>query len=107
VLDPFTNENRTLKPIFPGIYGSPPSPSWDGWGETVYDSTVSEVVYIQGDVDGPYYYVLWNIQKAIKVVDIQVIGEFNGIPHWSPDGKQFAVAPSMFSNRGFKSQVQL
>jgi len=98
VLDPFTGGQQTLQPDFPGIYDVPPLPIWDGWGETVYDPTLTRVVYLQGDVSGPFYYVLWDTQNSKQVSDIQIIGELSAIPRWSPDGKQFTLAPSLFEN---------
>jgi hypothetical protein len=99
VINPFTGERRILRPDYPDIYDFPPVPSWRGWGETVYDSTLTRVVYLQGGEDGspsPIHYVLWDIEKKQSRVSLKIIGDLETVPRWSPDGSRFALAPSLF-----------
>jgi hypothetical protein len=65
-LNPFTGEEQILCPDYPDILSTPPIPYWDGWGVTVYDPSLSRVVYPQegeGTAQSPINYVLWDITK--------------------------------------------
>lgn len=97
VLNPFTEERHTLKVDYPDIYNFYPIPNWDGWGITVFNPALTRVVYFKGGVSGPFYYVLWDMQNKSQITDFQIIGDLNAIPRWSPNGEQFAFAPSLFS----------
>jgi hypothetical protein len=97
VFNPFTGERQTVKVDYPNIYNLYPLPDWDGWGVTVYNQTLTQVVYLEGDVSGPLYYVLWDLQKKSQITNLQIVGDLDANPRWSPDGEQFAVAPSLFS----------
>ena len=66
-------------------------------GVTAYDPTSTKLAYLQGDISGSYYYVLWDIEREEPITSIQVIRDFNAIPRWSPDGEAFAFAPSLYS----------
>ncbi len=96
-LDPFTGEQESLKPDFPGMYHQYPVPNWKGWGVTAYNPTATRLTYLQGDGSGPWHYVFWDIEKEKPITSFQVIGEFNAIPRWSSYGEAFAFAPSLFS----------
>ena len=97
VFNPFTGERQILKVDYPNIDNAFPVPNWDGWGVTVYNPTLTRVVYFQGDVSGPLYYVLWDVQHKSQITNFQIIGDLEAIPRWSPHGEQFAFAPSLFS----------
>lgn len=96
-LDPFTNEREYFKPDLPGMYDVVPRLNWDGWGVTAYDPSRTRVAYLQGEVSGPYHYVLWDLEQQEPVTGIQVIGQFHVVPRWSPDGETFAFAPSLYA----------
>jgi len=100
VLNPFADErSKILEPEFPGIYATYTAPNWDGWGETVYDPTLNWVIYLQGGLDEPLNYLLWDIRQKKTVALFQVSRELSAVPTWSPDGKLFALAPALFSTR--------
>jgi dipeptidyl aminopeptidase/acylaminoacyl peptidase len=95
ILDAFSGKSEVLSPDFPGIYDLYPLPSWDGWGETAYDSALSRVVYLQGGASGPINYVLWDIKHQQSLAVFEIAGELTTVPRWSPDGQSFAFAPSL------------
>jgi hypothetical protein len=98
MLNPFTGERRILRPDFPDIYAEYLVVDWDGWGETVYDPTLTRVVYLSSRVG----YVLWDLETH------QVLAKLRSYylhpPRWSPDGAQFVVAadPDQQFNTGFE-----
>jgi len=95
VLNPFTGGRQILSPEFLDIYDSSLLGIWSGsgLGATAYNSLLNKVVYLQGD-SGIYQYVLWDIEQQHKLANFEVVIEGNAIPRWSPDGSQFAFAPS-------------
>jgi Tol biopolymer transport system component len=98
-LDPFTGARRNLSPDLPDIYNAPDGPHWQGFGETAYDPTLNEVVYLQGGKDGstsPIHFVLWDTKTSRSLASFQIVGDLETVPRWSPDGKAFAFAPSLF-----------
>jgi len=99
LLNPFTGERKNLPRDFPNMYDLPPLPNWDGWVETVYSPSMTRAVYLKGDVSGPLYYVLWDPQQSKEVSNVQIIGDLDAIPRWSPNGERFAFAPSLFLNK--------
>ncbi|NOT05698.1 MAG: hypothetical protein HOP27_13965 [Anaerolineales bacterium] len=100
VLNPFTNKRQELSANYPNIYNQKPLPNWDGWGITAFNPQLDQVVYLEGDVSGPYYYTLWDIQKKEAITQIQAPGDISTIPRWSADSDKFAIAPSLFSKMG-------
>lgn len=86
MLNPFTGERRILRPDFPGIYVEYPVFFWEGWSETMYDPTLTRVVY-PSSRDG---YVLWDLQSQRALVNFRSF--ISHPPRWSPDGTQFVVA---------------
>ena len=100
ILNPFTNERQELSVNYPNIYNQKPLPNWDGWGITAFSPQLDQVVYLEGDVSGPYYYTLWDIQKKDAITQIQAAGDISTIPRWSAGGDKFAIAPSLFSKMG-------
>jgi hypothetical protein len=90
ILNPFTGERRVLHPDFPDIYDMPSVPDWDGWGETMYDPTLTRVVYPRWIDSGTYEYTLWDL-RGEEVLNTFLF-TFFPIPRWSPDGLRFVVA---------------
>src|SRR5258706_2209125 len=97
VFNPFTGARQIVKVDYPNIYNPSPWPDWDGWGVSAYNLTLTQVVYLEGGVSGPFYYVLWDIQHKSQVTNFQISDDLNAIPRWSLDGKKFAFAPSLVS----------
>jgi hypothetical protein len=94
VLNPFTGKMQIVKVDYPNIYNLSPMV---GLRVSAYNLTLTRVVYLEGGVSGPFYYVLWDIQHKSQVTNFQISDDFNVIPCWSLDGKQFAFAPSLAS----------
>ena len=84
MLDLFTGQRRILRPDFPQIYDTYPVLEWEGWSETVYDPTLTRVVY-----PGPGY-VLWDLEVGHALATL--VSNLLHPPRWSPDGAQFVVA---------------
>jgi hypothetical protein len=84
MLNPFTGERRVLPPDFPEISYEYPVLDWEWWGETIYDPTLTRVVY-----PGPGY-VLWDLESNRALATLR--SRFLHPPRWSPDGAQFVVA---------------
>jgi len=91
VLDPFTNKQQELFPDYPDIYES--YPLEEPWGPTVYDSTLTRVVYGRATSEGRFPTVLWNRETKQDIVLLEGRPIYR-IPEWSPDGQQFAVIKS-------------
>ncbi len=105
VLDIASGQEKLLIPNFPDIYALDTQFNWNGWGETVYDSTLSQVVYASYPTDS-YYYALWdmNIEQSIAVLPpINTIISFARGPKWSPDDSQ-VVMPSTINFQGQASE---
>ena len=100
VLNPFTNEQRIIKPDFSGfpVTSSADLPYWEGrWG-TIYDPTLNYVVYprVIENKDEMYTYAVWDLSQRRLVTTLDEIfsslSAFNGpfpMPKWSPDGSRF------------------
>jgi Tol biopolymer transport system component len=86
MLNPFTGERRILRPDFPDIYAEYPVIDWERWSETVYDPTLTRVVYLSSR-DA---YVLWDLESNRALATLS--SQFLHPPRWSPDGTQFVVA---------------
>jgi dipeptidyl aminopeptidase/acylaminoacyl peptidase len=95
VLNLFTGERQIVKVDYPNIYNL--SPMVGFLGVSAYNLTLTRVVYLEGGVSGPFYYVLWDIQHKSQITNFQISDDLNAIPRWSLDGKQFAFAPSLVS----------
>ncbi len=55
VLNPFTNERYFLEADYPDVF-------YDYWWRIIeYNGNLDQVVYLQGDISGPFYYTLWDI----------------------------------------------
>jgi len=108
VLNPATGARRILNPNFPDIYNVYYAPNWLGHGETAYDPTLSEVVYLRGGRDGsptPTSYELWDLNSAQSVANFEVVAasgsgprgaDLESTPRWAPNGEHFAFALNHF-----------
>ncbi|MCI0563891.1 MAG: hypothetical protein MN733_35910, partial [Nitrososphaera sp.] len=95
LLNPYTGERQVLLSDYPGIYYFPPIPDWDSWGITVYDPTLSRVVYLQAITEGEYLYSLWDLQTQRLLGSMRAAFMETGYlpaPVWSPDGSRFVVS---------------
>ncbi len=96
LLDPFTGQRQVLKPDFTGIYETPKA-YWDGWGGTLYDPTLTRVIYPYLGDDDLYTYALWDLQKQKLVTTLEAVFagpvsiDWAPIPVWSPDGSRLVV----------------
>lgn len=93
LFNPFTAQQRLLKPGYPNLYDFPDFPNWDSQGITSYSPSVEQVVYYQGSISDPRYYHLWDL---VHHQSIHLLGPVYGTPHmprWAPDGMSYAVAP--------------
>ena len=96
LLDPFTGKRQVLKPDFTGIYGTPKA-YWDGWGGTLYDPTLTRVIYPYLGDDDLYTYALWDLQKQKLVTTLEAVFagpvsvDWAPMPIWSPDGSRLVV----------------
>ena len=96
LLDPFTGERQVLNPDFTGIYGTPKA-GWDGWGGTLYDPTLTRVVYPYIGDNDLYTYALWDLQKQKLVATLEAVFagpvsiDWAPMPVWSPDGSHLVV----------------
>lgn len=96
VVNPFVNNYRRLVSDYPDIDQANNRTMWEGGYTTVYDSTLSRVVYaasIDEDYSGHHGlgYVLLNMDNQEKLAQI-VTGNFSATPKWSPDGSKFIVS---------------
>jgi hypothetical protein len=93
VVDPFTSRIQTLPPNYPDIDQASRMTSWGGSGTTVYDPTLTWVVY-PGSMELEDYvgmgYILYGIPEKKKLAQLPS-ASWNKLPVWSPDGSQFIV----------------
>ncbi|MCI0526210.1 MAG: hypothetical protein L0Y56_01970 [Nitrospira sp.] len=90
VLDLFTGQQQELLPDYPDIDQS--YPPIESWGPTVYDPTLSLVVYPRAS-GGHFPMVLWNRESEQDIVSLDNV-VFGSVPQWSPDGQYFATVIS-------------
>lgn len=94
VINPFTNERKVLEPVFPEIYSHHMFPYWGKFGSTIYSPNLDKVIYLRESDEGYYSYVLWSIEEQKSLADFRLVLD-KDIPQWSPDGKKFAMSPSL------------
>jgi hypothetical protein len=94
IFDPFTGDQKVLRPDFPDIYNQPPVLNWDGWGETAYNWSLDRVVYLKG-LD-QLYYAFWDIEKQKEIMKVPVADDLDAVPRWAPDNQHFAFSPSLY-----------
>ena len=101
VLDPFTNQQTIIDPVFPDYIKDAYVPYWDGWYGVIYDPTASYAIYPMTMQEGGgefYTFALWD------VLNKQVVGSFEEIfwdavfssraapmLRWSSDGSMFGL----------------
>jgi hypothetical protein len=86
LMNPFTGENRKIRPSFPDIYSLAPLPTWY-YGENplpLYDPTLSTAFYLREKSSGMYF-TLWNANRS-QILWQQRTGNPMNEPKWSPDG---------------------
>ncbi len=94
VLNPFTNERYFLDANYPEIF-------YDYWWRIIeYNGNLDQVVYLQGDISGPFYYTLWDIPNKKTIVQLNANGDLHVFPRWSSDGSQFVMALSLSLEKG-------
>jgi Tol biopolymer transport system component len=95
VVNPFTHEQKRFPSDYPDIDQADAASRWDNRGITLYDPTLTRVVYasfIKHDYRGESEqgYVLWDLVQHRNVIEI-ANGNFKWSPHWSPDGSRFVI----------------
>lgn len=91
VLNPFTNERYFLDANYPDVF-------YDFWYRVIeYNKNLDQVVYLQGDISGPFYYTLWGINRNAALAQLDPSGDMHVSPRWTSDGSRFAMALSLFS----------
>ena len=95
IINIFTGKQTMLLSDYPDYNYGFPSLQWQGHGTTMYDPTMTRVVYpasIESDYQGKRGsgYVLYDTVKKIKLAQI-VTGQFADTPVWSPDGSKFVI----------------
>lgn len=92
VLHTVSGRQRALSPDFPNLNLEYPVPDWAGWGVTMYDPSLTRVVYPY-DAHGRYDagYTLWDVPGRQVLAHIPASLRTLA-PRWSPDGSRFVVA---------------
>jgi len=95
VLNAFTGQQQQeLSPEYPDILTLSPEPGWYWFNDskTVYDLTLSQVVYPGVSADGNDMLFLRDVQAGQQVVVITGTMSFGITPNWSPDGQRFIIS---------------
>lgn len=99
VINPFTGRQQSLDDIAPpDVYDIPPLPYWNGIGPQVYDSTLTQVAYLQLVEGIEWAYALWDSKSAQTLVSVQTFDNEQQ-PIWSPTGERFIVAANPIETR--------
>jgi hypothetical protein len=96
-LDPFTMADKILKPQYPDINFVMTWP-WGGFGLTIYDPTITLVVYPKLSAEGSSL-VLWDLTKngpLTELIDPKGVATFLQ-PNWDRTGSKFFF-PGLLSN---------
>lgn len=93
VINPFTGEWREYPSDYPDIYDLDAPRQW-GWTNSVYDPTLTRVVYLSHLPDDLYTsaYVIWDLQSNQPIAQIPSLTGDAAKPVWSLDGQQFIIA---------------
>lgn len=96
VINPFTGKIQSLASNYPNIDGANTGARWDLFGTTIYDPTLSRVVYPGqwGNKAGERGYILYDIPAKKILAEIPNLFWNNYAPRWSPDGSGFIVMGS-------------
>lgn len=90
-INPFTGERKILAPDFPDIHTFDMF-DWENWSRTMYDPTLTRVVYLT-EYDN-FSYVLWDLENDREITRLPAripMWNYIPIPRWSPDGSRFVV----------------
>jgi hypothetical protein len=95
LLDPFSGRFQTLPPDYPNIDKANSNFGWYQYGTTVYDKTLTRVIY-PGRLESypkPFNsgYILYSIPEKKKLAEITNLTWANRTPIWSPDSSQFIM----------------
>jgi hypothetical protein len=84
-----TGERKVLPPNYPDIDKGSIFLMWGGSGTTVYDPSLTRVVYAASIEDIGLGYVLWDVPGARKIMHVPVAD--GGDPVWFHDGTKFLL----------------
>lgn len=95
VMNLFTDQSHYLEPNYPDIDNARSFFGWDNYGATVYNNSLSRVVY-PGDIefsDDPFGtgYILYGIPEKKKIAEIPNSAWVGHPPIWSPDNSRFLM----------------
>ena len=92
-LDPFTGDQAVLSSELPGIYDESQFLRWDWWGLTMFDPTLTRVVYLEASGPGYIPLTLWNVKGHFPLVTLKYGFpiSYPPVPRWSQDGSSFIV----------------
>jgi hypothetical protein len=89
VLNPFTGGKKVLPPNFPDIDKGSIFLMWGGSGTTVYDPSLTRVIYAASIEDIGLGYILWDVPGARKIMHVPVAAGSD--PVWFRDGTKFLL----------------
>lgn len=95
LLNPFTQEERELPLIFPGIIDYENNIAWIDYGltATAYDPTMSRVVYLRAATPSEdKTIVLWDMEGNKEVADLPSSINLGRGPVWYQDGSKFIIS---------------
>jgi hypothetical protein len=84
VINPLTGQSLEFKPDYPGIDRSI-SLEWDGWSKTVYDPSLTRVVYYGHADQAGQDAILWDVSGNRMIAFVPVASS----PKWFSDGSKF------------------
>ena len=101
VLHTLTGRQRVLSPDFPNLNLEYPVPDWDGWGVTMYDPSLTRVIY-PFDAHERYDagYTLWDVRGQQVLAHVPASLRTHA-PRWAPDGSRFVVAAAQATGQSW------
>lgn len=90
-VNPFSNERKILSPEFPDIHTFDMF-DWAGWSRTMYDPSLTRVVYLT-EYDR-FSYVLWDLENHQEITRLSAripMLRYIPIPRWRSDGSEFVI----------------
>jgi hypothetical protein len=105
--NPYTKQEIILSPDFPDIDIASHRVYWETWGTTIYNPTLTRVVYPggmigpNGEKKGDGGYILYGIPEKKKLAQIPS-QDWGHKPEWFADGSQFIV---MTDDRFYKANA--
>jgi dipeptidyl aminopeptidase/acylaminoacyl peptidase len=98
-----TGRVRVLRAEYPQIFTDYPVPNWDQWGVTVYDTSLTRVVYAYDSLERfDAGFTLWDVPNKRALATVPATSLIN-TPRWSPDGSRFVVAANTGTEAGWLS----